>query len=73
MQERLIDLLLNRDLISVNQGFVGLAGGRLASSVNGVEVWGKPLENFTAAFVLVNRGGVVFGKGDTPLPPHCVG
>lgn len=79
MQKRLIELLLNPDMLSVNQQYnqkIGYAGGRLWSALYGKELWAKPLVKPThsVAVVLFNRAGTVIGevpKGTSPLPPYC--
>lgn len=60
MQQRLVDLLLNPDMIRVNQQYnadAAFAGGRLWTQPNSRELWAKPLHGGNAAVVLFNRGG----------------
>lgn len=79
MQSRLVGLLTNPDMLSVNQQYaqgVGFAGGRIKAMFPATEIWAKPLmtPNHSAAIVLFNRGGRVFGvspPGSNPLPPFC--
>ena len=47
------------------------AGGRIASSAPGRELWAKPLPNQSVAIVLLNRGGKAIGVHAEPLPPMC--
>ena len=57
-QDRLVDLYLNKEMISVNQQYTSAyAGGRLWSAPGGQEVWGKPLETPAngMAIVVFNR------------------
>ena len=80
MQERLVDLLTNRDMLAVNQGYstaASFAGGRVWSGPPHLEIWAKPLPGHQVGVGLFNRGGTVIGtipNGSTfypPLPPHC--
>ena len=77
MQQRLVDLLTNPVMLSVNQVYDAqhaFAGGRIATFAPARELWGKPLGNGTVAVVLLNRGGKAIGEhveGAGPLPPHC--
>ena len=59
MQQRLVDLLLNRDMLAVNQGWAGFAGDRIWSRATGKECWAKPLPGRAAGVVLFNRNGSV--------------
>eukprot|EP00947_MAST-08B_sp_MAST-8B-sp1_P005045 g5045.t1 len=79
MQDRLVDLLLNKDMLAVNaqyhQGH-GFAGGRIWSTAPGQEVWAKPLVDpeHGVAVVVFNRDGTAVGEtppGNSPLPPFC--
>lgn len=77
MQDRLVDLLLNPDMLGVNQQYsteAAFAGGRIKSWFPALELWAKPLvkpEN-GAAVVLFNRGGLVMGESTgQPMQPHC--
>lgn len=58
VQQRLIDLMVNTDMLMVNQQWAGNAGDRLWTGAMGQEVWGKPLPNHTVAVVVVNRDGL---------------
>ena len=79
MQQRLIDLLLNEDMLAVDQQYseaAAFAGGRIWSGPSQQELWAKPLTApaGSAAVVLFNRAGVAIGgvpEGGRPLPPHC--
>ena len=77
MQQRLVDLLTNPAMLSVNQIYDAkhaFAGGRIATSAPARELWGKPLGNGTVAVVLLNRGGKAIGEIDErvgPLPRNC--
>ena len=65
MQQRLVDLLTNVDLLAVNSWYneeEKFAGGRIWSTPPGKEMWSKPLDNATAAVVLINRGGLASGN-----------
>ena len=74
MQPRLVQLVTNPDVVKVNQEYsaaAAFAGGRIHTSAPARELWAKPLPNYTAAVVLLNRGGKVVGKHTMPLPPEC--
>ena len=78
MQPRLVQLLLNPSMLSVNQIYSTVhayAGGRLWTDFFGREVWAKPLvPDGTLAIVLFNRAGFVVGEtpaGNAPMPPFC--
>lgn len=78
MQQRLVDLFLNKDMIQVDQQYHAghaYAGGRIWSAPGGKEVWAKPLVTppDSVAVVVVNKAGVAKGVvvEGTPLPPHC--
>lgn len=79
MQQQLIDLLLNKDMLAVDQAYneaAAFAGGRIWSGPASKELWAKPLADGThsVAVVMFNRGGVAVGaipEGGKPLPPHC--
>lgn len=76
MQERLIDLLLNKDMLQVDQQYseaAAYAGGRIWSGPTQQELWAKPLTSpaNAVAVVLFNRAGIAVGDAVTPLPPHC--
>ena len=78
MQQRLVELLTNKDMLLVNQQYqtdgAKFAGGRVGSSPPARELWAKPLPGKAAAVLLFNRGGVVIGTtpagADAP-PAHC--
>merc|ERR1712139_86607 len=55
MQPRLLDLMLNRDMLAVNQQYTGFAGDRMWTGAVGKEIWAKPLPNHRTAVVLFNR------------------
>lgn len=60
MQQRLVDLLVNPEMVRVNQQYsasAAFAGGRIWTLPGGKELWAKPLEGGSAAVVLFNRGG----------------
>ena len=77
MQQRLVDLLLNKDMLGVNQQYSSaaqFAGGRIKSMFPASELWAKPLETpqHGVAVVLFNRGGTAIGESTgLPLQPHC--
>lgn len=77
MQPRLVDLLLNPDMLSVNQQYstaAMFAGGRIKSMFPASELWAKPLNKpkHGAAVVLFNRGGTAIGESTgMPMQPHC--
>ena len=78
MQPRLVDLLLNKDMLEVNQQYsteAAFAGGRIKSSYPALELWAKPLvkpKKHGVAAVLFNRGGMVYGESTgQPMQPHC--
>ena len=58
IQPRLLELMLNPDMLRVNQVYAGNAGDRLWTGPMGQEVWGKPLPNRTAAIVVLNQYGL---------------
>ncbi len=58
MQQRLLQLMLNPDMLRVNQLYAGNAGDRLWTGAMGQEIWGKPLPNHTAAVVVLNQNGL---------------
>ena len=43
MQQRLVDLMVNPDMLAVNQEWAGFAGDRVWSEATGKECWAKPL------------------------------
>jgi hypothetical protein len=49
MQQRLVDLLLNPDMLRVNQLWAGFAGDRVWSKPVGRECWAKPLGGLAVA------------------------
>ena len=57
MQQRLVDLLLNAEMLRVNQLWAGFAGDRVWSKPVGKECWAKPLPELAVAVVLFNRNG----------------
>lgn len=57
MQQRLLDILVNKDMLSVDQEYAGFAGDRMWTAAVGKEIWAKPLLNGRAAAVLFNRNG----------------
>ena len=57
MQQRLVDLLLNPEMLRVNQLWAGFAGDRVWSKPVGRECWAKPLPERAVAVVLFNRNG----------------
>ena len=57
MQQRLLDILLNKDMLAVNQQYHGFAGDRMWTAAVGREVWAKPLPGGRAGVVLFNRNG----------------
>ena len=73
MQPRLVELLTNPDMISVDQMYstaAGFAGGRVATQAGAKELWAKPLPNHVVAIVLFNRGGTVIGEFEDGVDPH---
>ncbi len=72
IQDRLVELFLNKDMIAINQQYsptAAHAGGRLLTKPGGQEIWAKPLimpPNSTAA-VVFNRAGTVVGKVQFPV------
>jgi hypothetical protein len=80
MQERLVDLLLNPDMLAVDQQYsaeAAFAGGRIKAEFPAKELWAKPLAVWdnaparSAAVVLLNRGGTAVGISPAELPDHC--
>ena len=58
VQQRVLDLYLNKAMLEVDQAYAhGFAGDRLSSMAVGKEVWGKPLPEAAAAVLLFNRNG----------------
>eukprot|EP01046_Picozoa_sp_COSAG06_P017400 COSAG06_NODE_1181_length_10363_cov_10.391563_4_plen_204_part_00 len=57
MQQRLVELLLNPEMLRVNQLWAGFAGDRVWSKPVGRECWAKPLPELAVAVVLFNRNG----------------
>ncbi|KAH9608482.1 hypothetical protein KSS87_011265, partial [Heliosperma pusillum] len=55
MDEVTLEILSNKDVISVNQDEVGIQGRKLRK-YGDLEVWGGPLANMRAAIVLWNKG-----------------
>ncbi|NLB64600.1 MAG: carbohydrate-binding protein [Fibrobacter sp.] len=59
MSSAIKDILLNKEIIAVNQDSAGIQGRRI-KSINGVEVWVKPLGDANSnrkAIALLNRNG----------------
>eukprot|EP00039_Didymoeca_costata_P021632 m.345013 g.345013 ORF g.345013 m.345013 type:complete len:671 (+) comp25672_c0_seq1:63-2075(+) len=78
MQPRLVDLMLNADMLDANSQYnqkFNFAGGRVWSGPLYKEVWAKPLVSpaNSVAAVLFNRGGYVIGQipSGESFPPHC--
>jgi len=61
VQQRLVDTLLNEDMLYVDQQWAGFAGDRLWTRAVGQEVWGKPLPGNQVAAVVFNRDGITSG------------
>ncbi len=61
MQQRLVDLMVNRAMLDVNQQYVGFAGDRLWSNATGKELWAKPLPAGAVGAVMLNRNGSTAG------------
>jgi hypothetical protein len=62
MQQRLLDILLNPDMLQVNQEYDtehAFAGDRIWTAAIGKELWAKPLPGKKVAAVLWNRNGTV--------------
>lgn len=57
MQPRLVDILGNEDMLSVNQEYTSFAGDRMWSQAPGREVWAKPLKDGRVGVVVFNRNG----------------
>ena len=57
MQQRLVDLMVNPDMLAVNQEWAGFAGDRVWSAATGKECWAKPLPGAAVGVVLFNRNG----------------
>ena len=60
MQQRLLDILLNKDMLSVNQEYdteLAFAGDRIWTGAVGKELWAKPLPGKRVGAVLWNRNG----------------
>eukprot|EP01048_Picozoa_sp_COSAG05_P008775 COSAG05_NODE_686_length_7932_cov_3.338823_8_plen_631_part_00 len=61
MQQRLVDLMVNRAMLDVNQQYAGFAGDRLWSNATGKELWAKPLPAGAVGAVMFNRNGSTAG------------
>ena len=58
VQQRLLDILLNKDMLMVDQEYAhGFAGDRIWTEAVGKEIWAKPLPGNRAAAVIFNRNG----------------
>ena len=57
MQQRLVDLMVNPDMLAVNQEWAGFAGDRVWTEATGKECWAKPLPGAAVGVVLFNRNG----------------
>jgi hypothetical protein len=54
IQSEFVDILKNKNMISINQDKLGVMGKRI-TKVNSVEIWSKPLVNDYTAFVFLNK------------------
>ena len=61
MQQRLVDLMVNRAMLDVNQQYAGFAGDRLWTNATGKELWAKPLPAGAVGAVMFNRNGSTAG------------
>ena len=55
MSDEVLQILINKDVIAIDQDPLGIQGLRLKSE-NGIEYWFKPLQGGDWAFCLFNRG-----------------
>ena len=55
MSDEVLQILINKDVIAIDQDPLGIQGLRLKSE-NGIEYWFKPLQGGDWAFCLLNRG-----------------
>ena len=72
MQQRLLDILLNEDMLTVNQEYSTahrFAGDRIWTAAVGREVWAKPLPGGRVGAVLFNRNGTT-SQCDVHAPPY---
>ena len=72
MQQRLLDILLNEDMLTVNQEYSTahrFAGDRIWTAAVGREVWAKPLPGGRVGVVLFNRNGTT-SRCDVHAPPY---
>lgn len=57
MQQRVLNMLINPDMLAIDQAYHGSAGDRMWTGAVGKELWAKPLGGSSAAVVLLNRAG----------------
>ena len=72
MQQRLLDILLNEDMLAVNQEYSTVhrfAGDRIWTGAVGREVWAKPLPGGRVGAVLFNRNGTT-SRCDVHASPY---
>ena len=70
MQQRLVDMMTNKAMLAVNQGYsysASFSGDRIWSRATGKELWAKPLPGGSVAAALFNRNGSTRGCANSDL------